>query len=285
MKQILFLFFILHSAFSFSEEVVYSLDECYVISKELGHGAFGVVYEVQDSQGNSFALKKHLPYGYSGKIIRIYEDSYREFSIGQVLDHPNIIKSIDWFIDELDFEYVLLELVNGENVHDVQKKSLTFEQSLKICLQLIDALEYSLNMGYIYLDMHSKNVMITDNFDMKIIDLSSFFSLDELNMLKAKGKKGHSLREEKLHRFMARHKGLTEQIDRYFFYINFNDYVRLVIKILNRAEIDRETKINLFAEIKKVEWNYDEDFDESIELPVSEYLNRLKQILAAKIGI
>lgn len=293
MKQSLLLLFVFWSSLCYSDiTIVHAPNEDYFVEKQIGRGAFGVVYAVHDSEGNEFALKKHIPYGYSGITLNFYEDAQREFSIGQLLDHPNIIKSFDWFTDDDDNDYVLLELVKGKRIHSIQRKSITGEQAITLALQLIDALEYALEAGYIYLDMHSDNMMVTNTFDTKIVDLSSFFSVEELLNLSSNSTSSYSsalnpMRIEKFNRFIAKHQDSFKKVKslsksrtlRYFFYLNFDDYVRLIIKIINKSDMERTEKIDLQAEIKKIDWNFEEDYYECTDFPIEEYLDQLRDVL------
>jgi serine/threonine protein kinase len=79
-------------------QTICSPTECYTITKELGNGAFGRVYAVEDSKGQKFALKTYMIEMEKVFEGHIFLDLEREFSRGQMLDHPNIIRSYDFFL-------------------------------------------------------------------------------------------------------------------------------------------------------------------------------------------
>jgi len=164
-------------------EIIPSPSEAYTILKRLGEGAFGVVYAVEDSSGGKFALKSYRGYSDPYFIDSILSDASREFSRGQVLDHPNIIKSFDLFTYKTSYEEitnnVVLQLVEGKTVYDTNRGELTGEESLEAALNLCYALKYAYTQDMIYLDLHARNVMLSDEHKLMIVDVSSFFSADE----------------------------------------------------------------------------------------------------------
>jgi hypothetical protein len=307
LKQTILLASLFMTAFCFSDEnfeeqpltSVCSPNGCYFIEMELGQGAFGKVYAVKDSQGQEFALKSYIPNGFGGNFATLLSDAKREFNIGQIMDHPNIIKSIDWFPGENETQFVLLELVKGKMVYATPKKSMSNTQAIRASLQLIDALKYGIENKFVYLDLHPGNVMFTDTFDTKIVDISSFFTFDELGQLflKQKGKNMgvNPVREEKFRKFMDKHAPIfakikmskniaKEEIVKYYLMANFDAIVEMTILMLGKSDLDREIKIELFAAIKKVSWNFTEDFEDGINLPMSHYFDQLEGLLLEEIS-
>jgi hypothetical protein len=302
LKQMMILAFMCVSSFAYTEEINESLpletvcspNECYIIEKELGSGAFGKVYAVKNSQGQKFALKTYIPNGFDGNFVNILSNAKREFEIGQVMDHPNIMKSIEWFTGKNEVQYVLLELVEGEMIFTTPVKSTSSTKAIEASIQLLDALKYGIEKEYIYLDLHGGNVMLTESFETKIVDVSSFFSFDELQYLMHKqtekkiGQK--SLREEKFNRFVSKNKDfldsiklskgtLPDQITKFFLVANFTNIVDMTFDILDKSDMDRELKLELFAAISKVNWSYREDFQTGIELPVNNYFEQVQEVL------
>lgn len=162
---------------------VHSQTECYTILKELGEGAFGRVYAVKNEDGKKFALKCHKQQHHEGD--HIFSDAEREYHRGQILNHPNIIKSFELFDSYVPMEgnvmsHLVLELVDGKTLGKWECHSLTRRQSLKAVSQFLKAIEYAFSLDLMHWDLHGENVMIDKNLNFRIIDLASFYSFEEL---------------------------------------------------------------------------------------------------------
>jgi len=157
--------------------------ECYTIEKKLGEGAFGEVFAVTDSQGNEFALKTYKIQEGNLKY-NLFSEPEREFSRGQMLNHPNIIKSYDLFTYESPSNVItqnlVLQLVKGQTLYSTPKHSLSLQNAMSEAFQLCDALNYALSFDLMHLDLHPGNVMVTDESEMMVIDLASFFTFKEI---------------------------------------------------------------------------------------------------------
>lgn len=298
-------------------KTICSPTECYILHKELGEGAFGKVWEVENSKGQRLAMKSYKNHEDNPWFAdSLFADAEREFMHGQKLNHNNIVKTIELFKDYNDqgnpTTYLVLDLVNGKPYYKIPKKSLLDNASLKSCLQLVDALQYALSEGYVYIDLHAGNIMLTDSLDTMVVDLASFYSFDEvLALAKNLNQKGNAIEkaihknnfhEEKLHKFFQQNpdilskiqeemnntviaKGPSLENDQYKIMMpmlsyNLERISELCIHLINRSDLDRETKINLFVSIKKLAWNYAEDTDEDLVIPVDLYLEQLVEVLS-----
>lgn len=170
---------------SYEDGVIHSETESYEIIVKLGEGAFGKVFKVKNSKGEMFALKsyKFTDYGDDG-AFSYYEDSEREYLRGQILDHPNIIKSIDFFSfytsDNQFINNLVLQLVNGKTLSKTDTGSISKKKAVNASIQFCDAVRYALTLDLLHLDLHGGNVMLTNKSQTKIIDLASFFTYDEI---------------------------------------------------------------------------------------------------------
>ncbi len=277
--------------------------ECYLIERELGQGALGKVYAVRDSNGRQLALKSYRKYDDLDGAWQLLGDSKREFELGQVLNHPNIIKSYDWFFDENETFYVLLEYVEGKTVFSTSRKSITKEQAIHLSLQLVDALKYSYENEYLFLDLHTGNIMVSDYIETKVVDISSFFSFEEIMDLFAKQKglkkkgihdDGNSIREEKFKKFMAQNKHLfngkkvpknisMDWVLKQFVKSNFEGIIEMTVTLISKTDLSREEKIELYSKIKRISYNCLEDSLDGIEQPMPYYLDQLENGLKSEI--
>lgn len=170
-------------------EVVCSSTECYTIIKELGRGAFGRVCAVEDSKGRKFALKTYIIDHMEWFAGHIYNDIEREFMRGQQLEHPNIIKSYDFFTSSAEKKemrsHLVLELVEGRTLYETDQASFSSQEALTHADQFCNALYYAFSQGLMHIDLHPGNIMLSNASEIKIIDLASFASFEEIRRFAA----------------------------------------------------------------------------------------------------
>lgn len=162
--------------------------ESYWIVKTLGSGAFGKVYEVEDSRGEHYALKTLLHrqmIDMDQKANQLFNDLAREFERGQQLDHPNIIKTIDYqpASDQRQPEFMVMELVEGQMLMSMPTKSLSLIQLVRVLNEFMNVLRYAHSNGVYYLDLHEGNIMITKDKHLKMVDLAGYMTAEELQLI------------------------------------------------------------------------------------------------------
>src|ERR1700722_20375421 len=64
-----------------------SSNECYTVLRLMGEGFFGKVFAVENSANQQFAIKIYKQY--SDDLQHVRETALKEFSRGQLLDHPH----------------------------------------------------------------------------------------------------------------------------------------------------------------------------------------------------
>ena len=276
----------------FANEVICSPNDCYNVEKVLGQGAFGKVYQVTNSMGEKFALKSYLSNHSQNQTSLMLADAQREFSIGQKLDHPNILKSIETFADSEDTHYVLFEFVDGVILHQINRNELSKSQSTDLAFQLTQAFKYAFQKGYLYIDLHGSNLMVTEELQTKMIDVSSFFTFEELKKLFHQTSKNlnPSPREKKILDYMKKRPHIfanrkvsrdltTDNYIKYFEIAKFDDVTKAITMIISKANLDKETKIELYSRIKKISWSYFEDFYDDKAEPFEFYFQQVEDIL------
>lgn len=94
----------------------------------------------------------------------------REARILAQLDHPNIIKVLDFGAHGRDF-YISFEYFAGSNLREaLQKRELNTEQKLALAKQLFRGLAVAHNSGVIHRDLKPENILVNANYHLKIAD-------------------------------------------------------------------------------------------------------------------
>lgn len=152
------------------------LADRYVIKKTLGQGGMGAVYLAADKRipDKMWAVKELWDFGDPSTRHLIQSQFQREASILATLDHPNLPRITDFFVDN-NQEYLVMDYVNGKTTEQLLREAggpLKMEFVLKIAEQLMDVLIYlhQQNPPVIFRDLKPANVMVTSGGKVKLID-------------------------------------------------------------------------------------------------------------------
>lgn len=100
----------------------------------------------------------------------------REGKILAALNHPNIIKVLDFGLYKNDF-YISFEFFESKNLRDFLKgRSLNYSEKNKIFFQMVRGLNESHKNDIIHRDIKPENILINDDLELKIADYGLAFS-------------------------------------------------------------------------------------------------------------
>ncbi|KAG6015014.1 MAPK-activated protein kinase Srk1 [Claviceps lovelessii] len=135
------------------------LERWHLIEK-MGDGAFSNVYRARDLQGDAGEV--------AIKVVRKYEmnnaqrsNILKEVQIMRQLDHPNIVKLID-FSESKQYYYIVLELApGGELFHQIVRLTYFSEElSRHVIIRVARALEYlHEERGVVHRDIKPENIL------------------------------------------------------------------------------------------------------------------------------
>lgn len=127
---------------------------------KMGDGAFSNVYRARDTTGERGEV--------AIKVVRKYEmnsmqrsNILKEVQIMRQLDHPNIIKLVD-FSESRQYYYIVLELApGGELFHQIVRLTYFSEElSRHVIVQVANALEYlHEEKGVVHRDIKPENIL------------------------------------------------------------------------------------------------------------------------------
>ncbi len=147
----------------------------YEIVRQIGRGSMGTVYLARDPFSlREVAVKIADVDPKSSKRIarRRRKLFFNEAKAAGRLRHPNIIATIDAGIDD-SLRYIAMEYVPGAQTLDlfcIPGNLLPIDRVVSIMLKCAIALDYAHNKGVIHRDIKPKNIMLTQENEVKICD-------------------------------------------------------------------------------------------------------------------
>ena len=149
----------------------------YEVSSRIGSGAFSKVYKVIQLDSRQERAMKVI------KIDSLnYQDGdqtfLKEIDILSQLDHPNIIKIYEYFMDDINF-YVITEIAKGGELYDriLAQHKFTEDSARMIIRQLLSAVFYFHSKGIVHRDLKPENILLDTkddgDLDIKLIDFGT----------------------------------------------------------------------------------------------------------------
>ena len=160
--------------------------QIYTKLKLLGEGAFSQVWKVRNKiTGKEYAMKIiEKNQKYKEKLI------FNEIEILKRLDHPNIIKILEFYSLPEEF-YIITEYCPEGDLFNEIKKGIIFSenQTAFIIYQILNAIRYCHKMRVIHEDIKPENIMITKRDEnnylfIKLIDFGTAKIFKEGNLQK-----------------------------------------------------------------------------------------------------
>jgi serine/threonine protein kinase len=155
----------------------------YQITSQLGKGGMGEVYQAKDQVlGREVAIKV-LPEELLGDADRVARFQ-REDKVLASLNHPNIA-SIYGLEESGTTRFLVMELVEGETLADrIKRGPIPVEESLKLALQIAEALKAAHEKGIIHRDLKPANIKVPPDGKVKVMDfgLAKAFAAERVGM-------------------------------------------------------------------------------------------------------
>jgi serine/threonine-protein kinase len=145
------------------------VDGRFAILEVIGHGGMGSVFKATDlATGGLVALK--IPFVALERDSVFRERFQREIEIGQVLNHPAVIRIVP--VDRPSRPYLPMEFVEGQTLWDRMRheRPLPIDEALCIARQLCDALEHMQEHGVFHRDLKPTNIMLCRDGSVRIMD-------------------------------------------------------------------------------------------------------------------
>src|ERR1700688_3720708 len=134
----------------------------YEIQSALGAGGMGEVYRARDTRLDRTVAIKILPHHLSSNpdLKQRFEREARAISS---LNHPRICTLHDVGHQD-DIDFLVMECLEGESLAErLRKWPLSLKESLKIGIEVCEALEAAQKAGIVHRDLKPANIMLTKN--------------------------------------------------------------------------------------------------------------------------
>lgn len=150
------------------------ISERYRLLNELGVGGMGTVFRAVERETEAtYAVKvmhRHLKAD-TTNVLRFE----REAKLASTLQHPNIVKVIDFGLTEASEPYMVMEYLEGENLDDMIEACgrLAIEEFAPIFSQVCAGLSYAHESNIVHRDIKPSNIMLvahTAPILVKIVD-------------------------------------------------------------------------------------------------------------------
>jgi serine/threonine protein kinase len=156
------------------EQFAQSMVGSYRLQSLLGRGGAGMVYRAVLLSGKSepapVALKL-IPQRRPGDVDALARFQ-REAQAGTALDHPNIVRTLD-FGTTRDSYWLVCELMSGGSLLERVRSRGLFEESdaLSLALAMLQALDHALARGLVHRDIKPANILFDDQGSPHLADL------------------------------------------------------------------------------------------------------------------
>jgi serine/threonine protein kinase len=150
----------------------------YDLMEKLGEGGMGAVYKARSQQTGELVAIKVVSTDKANDPLLLMRFE-REGRVARRLDHPNIVKVLDFgSVDRTHF--MVMELVDGINLGKriTRQGRLGETEAIEIIRQVAGALSYAHQAGLVHRDVKPENILLAQRGLVKVTDLGLVKVLD-----------------------------------------------------------------------------------------------------------
>lgn len=145
----------------------------FTIVGEIGQGSMSNVYRAVDNDsGRVVCLKVQDGEKTKAAMARSHRANRpTEGEVGQKIVHPNVVRTLEWGLTSKGDYYIVMEFIEGVSLTSVREsRPLDLHTKLDLLAQASRSLEAVHAAGFIHHDFGPKNLMVTSDNQVKLID-------------------------------------------------------------------------------------------------------------------
>ena len=146
----------------------------YIKISKLGSGSYGQVYKAKHKETNKIYAIKEINKAKLNKENKYYQ-AIIENEMLKICNHPNVVKYFGFYEDKENFSIIEEYCPYGDFASFINenKQNLSVIEIQYIIGQIIICLEYLSTKNIIHRDIKPENFLLTDNFNLKLIDFGT----------------------------------------------------------------------------------------------------------------
>jgi serine/threonine protein kinase len=153
---------------------VIDVDKRFEIMGRTGQGSMSKVFRARDKETGRTVCLKILDKEKTAKFEARFVGMNRplEGFISTALRHKNVVQTFEYGLTRKGEQYLIMELIEGMGLNFlIETKSRDLNRKrIDILVQLADALDYVHQQKYMHRDICPRNVMVTKEGQVKLID-------------------------------------------------------------------------------------------------------------------
>ena len=151
------------------------LNKRYTLGKKIGEGGLSEVYEVTDIYSQYFEDKRDLVIKMPSAEIADKKDVaafvYSEYSLLSSLHHENIVKAVDFGIDEdSNIPYLIMQKLEGDLLVNIGLHKIDANMKRNLAASLYKAMVHMHNKGIVHADINPTNIMMDKDGKAQLFD-------------------------------------------------------------------------------------------------------------------
>jgi serine/threonine-protein kinase len=155
----------------------------YRLIAPLGEGGMATIWRALDEQLDREVAVKLLREQFgsdAGFAARFRQEARAAGS----LSHPNIVPVFDYGTDEDGSQFIVMQLVEGDNLATLlhERGHLETDDAVRIALGVASALEAAHRRGLVHRDVKPGNILLTEDADVKVTDFGIARAVSEASM-------------------------------------------------------------------------------------------------------